>query len=115
MQRVKLRKAIVNSNKVTIQFSVRFESQERRFKERVHIEGFSDIWAQPNSKASTYDSMLPTANALEYVLTMTEISPFLPHVRNVVWTEATPINSHSTKYPRPVPGWRTNLKGIQRL
>ena len=58
---------------------MRFESQERRFKERVHIERFSDICAQPNNRGSTYDSILPTANALEYVLTMTEISPFLHH------------------------------------
>lgn len=50
---------------------------------------------------------------LEYVLIMTKISPFLAHDRNLVWTEAAPINSHSTKYPRPVPGWRTNLEGIQ--
>lgn len=42
-----------------------------------------------------------------------EIFPFLDHHRKIVWTEATPINSHSTEYPRPVPGWRTNLEGIQ--
>ena len=48
---------------------------------------------------------------LECVLTTN--FPFLAHDRNVVRTEATPVNSHSTKYPRPVPGWRTNLEGIQ--
>ena len=44
---------------------------------------------------------------------LTIIFFFLARGRQVVWTEAATINTHSTKHPREIPRWRTNFKGIQ--